>query len=166
VVEAGARFDAAPPGSTALYSGGAEMRLYVGSAHVGGVIGVAGLSPTTLDVPPARARLTRIPFDVGARGRLRRGRVGLALELGLVLAAQITEGVDVTPSVRATRLEVGLRASARVELWAWRRLAPFFALVGEYVPVPYELVLPSAGIVGTTPLGWVGGVAGLALAVR
>jgi hypothetical protein len=166
-LEVGGVFDAAPrPGSNSVYSGGAQVRLYVGAAHFGGVVSVAGLSPTTLDVPPARARLRRVPLALSLRGQLRRGRLGLSLDLGAVVAVQITDGVDVAPSVEQTRLELGIRLEAKLEYWAWRRIAPFLAIQGEYDPVPYNLVLPSAGIVGTTPPGWVGAVAGLAFALR
>jgi len=166
-LEIGGVFDAAPRSvSNSLFSGGAQVRLFVGARYVGAVVGIAGLSPTTLQVTGARARLARVPIDLAVRGQLRRGRLALSLDAGVVIAIQITNGLDVAPSLEETRMEVGVRIAAKVEYWAWKRVAPFIAIQGEYVPVPSDLVLPAAGIVGTTPQFWVGGALGLALRLR
>ena len=167
LLEVAGLVDAAPrSGTNSLWSGGAALRLFVGARHVGGLLGIAGLSPTTMGLGMASARLTRVPIDVGVRGQLRRGRLGLSLEGGAVMTIQITEGVDVTPSLRETRLELGVRAAAKVEYWVTRRIAPFVAIHGEYVPLPYDLVLPAVGTVGMTPRFWVGAMLGLALRLR
>lgn len=166
-LEVGAVFDAAPRrASNSLLSGGGQLALFIGARNVGAVVAVGGLSPTTLELAGARASLQRVPVDLAVRGQLVRGRWTLALDLGVVLTTQITEGVGLPASRRETRLEPGLRLGAKVQLRAWRQLAPFVAVRGEYVPVPSDLVVPGQGVVGTAPMFWVTTVAGLAVRLR
>ncbi len=147
-------------GKSAPIGGGAEARLYFGARYVGASVGISALSRTTLNFASARAQLWRVPVDASLRGTFRRGRFAGSLEIGLQLTAQITDGLDVAPSAHETRLEVGVRFALRAEYWAWRRIAPFVALQGEWVPLPSNLVLPPAQIVGTTPSFWLGAAAG------
>jgi hypothetical protein len=163
-LEAAALLDAAP--QMELYSGGAAAALFVGARYVGGVLGVGALSPTTLELKGARARLWRIPVELGLRGRLRRGRVGLAIDAVAFVGAQVTEGLDVVNARTDTRAELGVGVAARIEWVATRRWVPFLAFRAEVVPEPYNLTLPSVGVVGTTPQYWVGGALGIALAIR
>jgi hypothetical protein len=162
-LEAGALVDSAPRlSSTTPVQAGAELRIYFGGRHIGAVLGIGGLSPSIVSAGGVQARLQRIPFDVGARGVLRRGRFAGALELGLVVGVQMTEGVDVVAPASETRVELGIRMALRAEYWAHHRVAPFAALHGELIPKPYNLTLPGVGVVDTTPQFWLGGVLGLA----
>jgi hypothetical protein len=166
-LEVGGLFDAAPRADTnSLFAGGAQARLFAGARYVGAIVAVSGESPTELELRGARARLTRVPFDAGVRARLRRGKLDLGLDGSLVLAYQSSRGLDAALGVEQSRLEVGIRLAVKAQYWAWARVAPFLALQTEIIPRPYELVLPGAGVVGTTPQYWVGTVAGVALALH
>jgi hypothetical protein len=120
----------------------------------------------TLGLTGARARLIRIPIDLSARGQLHRGRAGFSLDLGLALTPQITSGLDVPVSQTETRLEVGLRLATRVEVLLGQRVAPFAMVHAEYIPVPFNLVLPGGQIVGTTPPYFIGAALGVAFRLR
>jgi hypothetical protein len=159
-------FTAAALGPGPAPTGGASLALFAGGRWVGGVLGVTGLAPTELALTGARARLIRVPIELAVRGRLILRRWVLTLQLGLVLGAQITEGLDVPASLRQGRLEVGISAGARVEVWATRRLAPFLALAVEGIPVPYDLEIPGTGVVGQTPRLWTSLAIGLAFRAR
>jgi hypothetical protein len=145
-------------------AGGGALELFVGNRFIGGVVGAAGLSPVTLQVTGARARLFRVPVVAAVRGQLRRGALGLALDLGLLMSFQITEGVDITPSLRETRLDLGLRVAAQVSWWLRPRVAVVAGAHFEWLPSPNDLLLAGAGTVGTTPSYWLG--ASLGVAVR
>jgi hypothetical protein len=168
-LELGGVVDVGPrPGADTAVSGGGQLRGYLGGRYVGAVLGVSGLSPTTLELTKAEAQLTRVPIDLGVRGVLPRGRWTAALDLGPAMTLQITEGLKITPSIRETRLEFGIRLAARVEYWGWKRVAPFFAFQGEVVPAPSNLTVGNAGVVvvGTPPQRWLGAVLGAAFRVR
>jgi hypothetical protein len=165
-LEVGGLFETALKTANGLYSGGAQLRLFVGSRYVGAVVAVAGLSPTELELRGTRVRLTRVPFDIGLRGRYRLHKVDLALDGTLVMGLQNTKGLDPGLGVEENRLEIGFRVVAKVEYWALRRVAPFIALQTEVVPKPYDLVVPGLGVAGTTPQYWLGAVAGVALALH
>lgn len=166
-LELGALVDVAPrTGSNTLVSGGAQLRVYLGSAHVGGVVGVAGSSPTNVALVGARAHLVRIPVDLLVRGQLPKRRVVLSADVGVVLTAQLSQGRGLSSSRYEKRLEVGLRVAAMVQYRALPRVAPFVALQLEYVPVPSEFVAAGAGVIGTSPSFWLSGVIGLAFKVR
>jgi hypothetical protein len=155
------RPQASPP-----LSAGARLRLFVGNRWVGGVIGVAGVSPTTLTVTGDRARLTRVPIDLAVRGRVNAGRFAASLDIGAVAAVQITQGLDVSPPLRETRLELGVLLGAAAQYRAWARVAPFVSLQAELVPSPYHLTLPALGTVGTTPAYWLAAEIGVSIALR
>ena len=165
-VEVAGLFANAALGPTSTPTGGASAKLFVGGRFVGGVVGISALGPTTLSLGAVGARLLRVPVELAIRGRLFLRRVTLSVDLGLVLAAQITDGLDVAASVRQARLELGVAGTARVEYWPSRRLAPFFAFSIEGVPAPYDLDLPGVGVVGRTPRLWLGAALGLAVRLR
>jgi hypothetical protein len=162
-LEIGGRAEVALRRADVPAAGGAQLRLFVGSRFVGGVLAVAGLSPTTLKLDVAGASFERIPVDVGVRGQVRRGRWSVSLECGLLLSFQVTEGLNVMPSLRQTRLELGARLAAQLKVQVWKRFSVFLAAHFEWLPSPNNLVLPSIGIVGTTPQYWIGGTAGVAV---
>jgi hypothetical protein len=157
----GGAFAAAPRSEGSAFTGGGALRLYFGSPYVGGVLGAAGLAPVTLRFTGAGAHVTRVPFDLGVRGRLPLGRVTLSLDATLVLAALITRGVDITPSATAQRLEVGVAIAARAEYWATKKLAPFLQFAVEGVPSAYDFTVPSGATVGHSPQVWLTTTAGL-----
>jgi hypothetical protein len=157
-LEAAGVYDSAP--SAAAYAGGGRLAIYLGTRHVGGALGIAGLSSMTLELMGARARLSRVPIDLSARGQLRLHRVGLALDLGLVVAPQITSGLDVPASRTEVRVEFGLRLACHVEVWLGR-VAPFAMIQTEYVPAPFNLTLPAGQVVGTTPSYFLGAEVGI-----
>ena len=144
-------------------AGGGELQLFVGNRFVGGVVGAEGLSPVTLSVTGARARLTRVPLFAALRGQLRRRALELAIELGLVLSFQVTQGLDVSPSLRQTRLDPGLRAASQLVWWLRPRVGLIVGARFEWLPRPNDLLLTGAGSVGTTPSYWIGAMLGLAV---
>ena len=90
---------------------------------------MAALSPVGLEMAAARAGLQRVPFDLSLRATLRRGRVELAADAGLLLSVLIIEGLDLPENERSVRLDVGLRLGGLVRVssppgspsrWAWR----------------------------------------------
>jgi hypothetical protein len=145
---------------------GGELQLFVGNRFVGGVVSAQGLSPVTLQVTAARAQLTRVPLSLAMRGQLRRRTLELAIDLGLVLSFQVTEGLDVTPSLRETRLELGLRAALQLVWWLRPRVGLVAGARFEWLPRPNDLTLAGAGIVGTTPSCWIGAMLGLAVQLQ
>jgi hypothetical protein len=126
---------------------------------------VAIVSPTTMALPGVRAELRRVPFDLGARARLRGGRLGITGDAGAVIAVLLTRGLDSPVGMQSTRVELGLRAAVAVELDT-SRVAPFLALQAELIPRAYDLVLPGTGTVGTTPQMWLGAILGLSIKLR
>jgi hypothetical protein len=165
-LELGAIVDHAP--GKGLLSGGAQARFYLaagGGGAFGLVFGLTALSPTTVELGTARARLTRVPIDAGVRGVLRSGGLTAGLEGGPALAIQHTRGLDITPSAEETRVELSLRLAARLEYWAGPDLAPFIGLQAALVPRPSQLTLPE-GPAGSLPRVWAALLGGLVLRVR
>jgi hypothetical protein len=154
---------AASPGTGAALTGGGAVRVFFGSRYVGGVLSAAGLAPFTLHFANAGARITRVPFELGVRGRLPLRRVTLSLDATLVLGALITQGVEITPSASARRLEVGVALTARAEYWVTPRLAPFLQLAFEGIPSAYDFTVPGGATVGSSPKIWLTTTAGLAV---
>src|SRR5438309_448783 len=81
----------APEGGTPL-AGGASLHAIVQSGRWGALVGAAALSPATQPLLIGNAVLVRLPFDVSARGTLRRGRIALSLDVGLLANVFIVEG--------------------------------------------------------------------------
>jgi hypothetical protein len=126
--------------------------------------GVAGVSPMTLDLTtPGTARVTRVPFDVDAVARLRRGGFEVGAEVGFAAAVLSVAGAGFGADLRATRLEAGVRAAVTLTWWRSDRLAPFVALEAVVVPRPFDLAASGADPLGRTPYLWGGIAAGLAL---
>ena len=159
-------FLAVAPAQSASPTGGGGLRLTIAGRHVGAVIGAAGLAPTTLTFPTARAKAWRVPFEVGVRGRVDVKRLALSLDAVVVLGPQITEGSGLVNATRTTRLEVGLGGTARAAYWATRRVAPFVELGVEGTLRGYDLTVPGVGTVGHPPRIWLAVGAGLAVRLR
>jgi hypothetical protein len=163
-IELAALSDLAPStGSNQLTSTGAQVRFVLGVEHIAATAGVAVLSPSSMMLQGVRARLTRVPIDLGVRGRIRRGDFGLSIEGGVAAAVQVTRGLDTPSSNTETRLELGGRLAVAVEYKRWKHVAPMLGLQAEVIPESYDLVWPTLGVVGTTPKYWIGAVAGVAL---
>jgi hypothetical protein len=160
-LEVGGRADFAPRPELPA-EGGVAVRAFFGGRTFGGVLGVAGLSASTLRLDGAAARLERIPIDAGMRGQLAVGRVSFAAELGVLLCFQITDGLLVSPSIRELRLQLGARVGLSVTVRVWERFSAVLGLHTEVLPDPNNLVLSSSRIVGTTPAVWAGASLGVA----
>ena len=93
-LDAAAAFEATPSASNGLAAAGGELGIFLGGEHIGAVVSITGLSPAQLTVPETTARLTRVPIAAGARARMRRGQLGLALEAGVAAALLVADGLD------------------------------------------------------------------------
>jgi hypothetical protein len=152
--------------STGITTAGGQLQLFVGRRDVGAVVGVTALAPSTVQLEGVSARVTRVPFDLGVRGTMHRGRAALSLDAKLVVAMQVTRGVGTSLAQTQTRLEPGIAIATRFEFWGWKQSAPFAGLEVELVPRTYNLEWAGMGVVGTTPRYWLGVVAGWVFGVR
>lgn len=161
-LEIGALFDAAPgvENQSDVFSFGASLRAAFGGRHVQGVAAVAALTPTTLDLGSARARLLRFPLDIGVRLAGDWGRFELSGELGIAATVLSVSGQDLAPSRDATRLELGVRAAGMIAYRLGERWGPFLAVQAIFAPSPISLEASPQGALGTTPRLHVAGVLG------
>lgn len=144
---------AAAPAS-GMVSGGGALRGAIGGERVAATLGVAVLSPATLTVGMESARLQRMPFDVGARVRLRGGELGVAAELGATVSPLFVRGIGVTHPVSSTTLDLGLRLAMRIE---WRRNASWVPFAGlEVVADTRHELATSTDMTRSSPVVWVG----------
>jgi hypothetical protein len=160
-LDVAAALETAPRDANNLVAGGGEIGVFIGGARVGAVATLSGLTPTDMQVGTTGAQLTRTPAAFGIRGRARSGRVGFAADAALTTALLTVRGLDPSYGAQSERFEVGARVGARIEVWPWSRIAVFAAARLDIVPDTYELALPGAGMVGTTPGWWIGGVIGV-----
>ncbi len=144
---------AAAPAS-GLVSGGGELRGALGGERVAAILGVAVLSPATLTVGMESARLQRIPFDIGARVRLRGGELGVAGELGATASPLFVRGGGVAHPASSTTLDLGLRAAVRAE---WRRTRSWVPFAGlEVVADTRHELATSTDVTRSSPVVWIG----------
>jgi hypothetical protein len=168
-LEAGAMIDGAPGAASqgSVVSYGASLRASLEWRYLGVVVGVAGLSPTTLSQQSVQVRLTRVPFDLALRALLRRGRLELLGDLGVSLAILLVEGeAGAGTPLSGSRLDAGLRAGVGLRVFIGRYVAPFAMIQGTVLPRPYDLTVELRGNVGHTPIGWLGAVVGVAARPR
>jgi hypothetical protein len=158
-LDVAAALEAAPRDTNNLVTGGGELGVFVGGEHFGAVATLAGLASTTMQVASSTASLTRAPASFGIRVRNRQDRVAVAADAALTTSLLVVRGLDAMVGTQSERLELGARVTARIELWAWSRVAVFAAAQLDVVPDTYELALPS-GMAGTTPGWWIGGLIG------
>ncbi len=78
-------------------AGGVATHVYLGSTHIGGVIGGSVGSPIDFKVRNEPIAMTRGSVDVGIRGGLRHGRLDLSVDLLLAL------GVELFPTRPSTK---------------------------------------------------------------
>jgi hypothetical protein len=153
-----AAIETAPRDANDLYASGAELGVFIGAEHVGAIASIAALASSDMQVGSTAANLSRTPAAFGVRVRTRDGRIALAADAAVTTSLLVVRGLDMY-GAQSDRLELGGRVAARVEFWAWPRIAVFAAAQLDVVPDTYNLALPS-GMVGTTPGWWLGGVIG------
>jgi hypothetical protein len=159
-LEAGALVDAAP-GSKTLAAGGGVLRLLFGARSFGMTLGIAGVGPVTIAVPPGEVSIQRVPLDVGAYAALRRERLDVRLELGLALAPLLVQGRGFTADLDGFRLDLGVRGALVGRWWVTRRLALWLGADVTGLPRPYDLVVTNRAASAETPRVWVRVAAGL-----
>jgi hypothetical protein len=142
-------------------TGGAELRLALGGARVGGTFGVAAGSPARLPLGPGSADVLRVPFDLGLYATVPIGRLEAVAEAGVVLAAVRVGARDVDQPRQLTRPEVGLRAAVGVRCWWHPRVGGFAAFAAQVVPSPDALLLDPLGVATRLPRLWLAFVAGV-----
>jgi hypothetical protein len=128
----------------------------VGSEWLHATISLGGVAPTTLDLGAARASLTSMPFDVGARLRRRFDRFEIAGEVGLAGRLVHASGVDVAASRAGTTIAVGVRGAIVSHLRIGSRWAPFLLVQSAFYPSPAEFSAAPRGLLGSAPRLYVG----------
>jgi hypothetical protein len=128
----------------------------VGSEWLHATISLGGVAPTTLDLGAARASLTSLPFDVGARLRRRFDRFEIAGEAGLAGRLVHASGVDVAASRAGTTIAVGVRGAIVSHVRIGSRWAPFLLVQAAFFPSPAEFSAAPRGLLGSAPRLYVG----------
>ncbi len=141
---------------------GAELRWSAGRRQLGPEAGVTALLPVDNTVGGVRLRQWRLPVDAGIRARSFGPRFERYGEIGVSAALLSERALDLTSPRAQTGIEVGLRVGVGVHA-ARARLSPFAALSAEVVPIPPTIFALPAGVLGHTPLFWIGATAGLSL---
>lgn len=155
---------AGPHGDGSSVTGGGELRIALDWRWLGVAVGAGALAPAPVNLARGRAMVQRSPFDLSLRLRGRRGRIGGLIEAGLLLAVTSIAGDGFAIDQGATRLDVGGRAAAALEVWCTERLAVVAAVEADLTP-QRELAV-GAEVVGQTPLAWVGALLGIAVRIR
>ena len=143
-------------GAGPLLTGGAELRLDVGWRFIAASLGVRGLAPVTEGFGIARAQLTRIPVDIGARAAWRRGRFEVSGTVAFSAAALLVEGRDVAPARSSARFDPAVRLVVGVRWWASARLGVELAAGVDVALHPLDVLVDPVGVVGQTPRVWIG----------
>jgi hypothetical protein len=148
-------------------SAGLALRVGIGAGRLALALGAAAQAPVDTTIGGIHLHQWRLPADVSlrAQGTMRIGQ-RRALEpygeLGVALALLRESGLDLSSSQTHTTGELGLRAAAGIQLVGESRFAPFIALHAEVVPSPPAISALPRGVVGHTPLLWLGAAAGAA----
>ncbi|HZL20374.1 MAG TPA: hypothetical protein VFG23_21765 [Polyangia bacterium] len=143
--------------------GGLALRAAFGRGRLALVAGTAALAPSDFTVSGVRLRQWRLPVDVGLRAQLGGQRLQPFAELGLGLALLSERSLSLANPSGGTSLEIGARAGAGLRLATRGRLAPFIAIDGELVPSPPQVFALPRGVLGRTPLLWLGAAIGASL---
>jgi hypothetical protein len=144
-------------------TGGLAVRGAFGRGRLALVAGTEVLAPSDFALGGVRLRQWRLPVDVGLRGQLDGQRLQPYGEIGLGLALLSERALSLADSNGGTSLEIGARLTAGLRLATRGRLAPFIALGGELVPSPPQLFALPRGVLGHTPVVWVGAAIGASL---
>lgn len=157
--------DAAPAagGQSDHFAFGGTLRVALGIPIIRAVLGVSALSPTTLDLGTARARILRVPLDVGVRLANTWTRAELSGDLGLAATVLSATGEALVPSRTETRLELGVRTALRLAFPLGGRWAPFVAVQALVAPSPFSIEATPVGSIGATPRVYVAGLLGAAV---
>lgn len=164
-LQVGGLFQAAPRGgpNNSLFIGGGELRVAIGARHFAAVAAAGGTSPAEMrfaSTPPGKVRLIQIPFDVGVRAFVERGRFFGAIDLSLAMAASIYDALGVAAAVQRTRLDLGARLGV-LAARQWGRLGGFLGIHAVVYPRPYDLFVAPQGQLGSSPAFWIGATGGI-----
>lgn len=146
---------------------GLGLRITSGAGRWALALGATALAPVDTSIGGIALRQWRIPADVSVRAQsmIRFGE-HRALEpygeLGVAVALLRESALDLATRDTRTSAELGVRAAAGVHLAGGSRIAPFFELHAEVVPSPPAISALPRGVVGHTPLVWIGAAAGAA----
>ena len=143
-----------------LHWGGA-LRIALGRGSLVPILGAAVLAPAETTLGGVRLRQWRLPVDVGIRAVLPGSWTDLYGELGVTLALLSERALDLATSKSQTAVELGGRVGLGARLKAQTGLTPFIALQAEFVPDPPSVFALPEGVLGRTPMFWVGASAGV-----
>lgn len=146
---------------------GLGLRVAAGGGRWALAVGATALAPVDTSIGGISLRQWRVPADVSLRAQ---GAIPLNehrvlepyAELGAAVALLRESGLGLANGDTRTSAELGVRVAAGVHLAGDSRIAPFLALHGELVPSPPAISALPRGVVGHTPLVWVGATAGAA----
>src|SRR5262249_32911818 len=99
-------------------------------------------------------------------GRWLRGRWGLAADLEGVASVLVVRGEKVTHPLQSVGVDLSLRMAIAIQLWQWKRLAPFLAVQTLVTPKAHDLVVEPTGAAGQTPILWIGCALGVAARLK
>jgi len=146
---------------------GLGLRIVSGAGRWALALGATALAPVDTTIGGIALHQWRIPADVSlrAQGATRLGEhraLEPYAELGVAVALLRESALDLATRDTRTSAELGVRAAAGLHLTGGSRIAPFLELHGELVPSPPAISALPRGVVGHTPLVWVGATAGAA----
>ena len=153
---------------TRIGQAGLGLRVVAGGGRWALSVGATALAPVDVSIGDVALRQWRVPADVSLRAQ---GAIQLSEhrvlepygELGAAVALLRESALDLATRGTPTSAELGVRVAAGVHLAGDSRIAPFLALHGELVPSPPAISALPRGVVGHTPLVWIGATAGAAL---
>jgi hypothetical protein len=146
---------------------GAALRVGIGSGRLALSFGAALLTAADATIGGVRVHHRRIPFDASVRIQRElelgaRYRLQPYAELGVGVAEVQAAGLDLATRQSASAVELGAHGAVGLYLAGLWRLLPFLQLHAEWVPAPPAITTLPRGVVGHTPLLWLGADAGLA----
>jgi hypothetical protein len=166
---AGAHLDLGVGGELGEASGnvathaGAALRLAVGRGRFALMVGAMALAPVDVTLGGVRLRQWHLPVDVGVRAQLDGKWLEPYGELGLGAAWLSERSLDLASPRGGTSVELGVRAGLGARLATRGRFAPFVALDADLVPSPPAVFALPQGVLGHTPLLWLGATVGASL---
>jgi hypothetical protein len=168
-LEAGAIFEGAPRTApdNSLTGLGAALRGVLHWRYLGLSFGVDATSPDTLALADrTHARLWHVPLDASLRLLAPLGRVDLTGDVGAGATLVHVVGIGLKVAEAATTAEPTLRAALGIRIWLASRLALLIGLHTVLSLSRSQIAVAPTGVVGTTPVAWLGIGAGLAVRVH
>lgn len=144
----------------ALHWGGA-VRAAVGRGSITPVLGMAVLAPAETTIGSVRLRQWRLPLDVGIRAIVPGLHVDVFGELGITVALLSERALDLATSNSQSAVDVAGRAGLGARLKRASGVTPFVSLQAEITPRPPSVRVLPQGVVGRTPLVWIGASGGV-----